>query len=212
MLCYSSPMFYSLCGTAAKLTPPQVALDVSGVSYLLTVPLPTWEAIDEGARTTLIIYTYVREDRLDLFGFAATTDRKLFSELIALSGIGPKIALELCSIPRSLLMQAIGTQDPLPLTQIKGIGRKMSEKLLVDLKALYEKYPEMLGSQGATTRGTYDPDAMAALVSLGYDQSIIARALREVEPTITKTEDKVTAVLRSLGAKNRSVASSLKHS
>ena len=190
-------MIYSLTGTVHRLMPPQVVMDVEGVGYLLTTPSPTWESLREGSTATVIIYTYVREDRLDLYGFATAVDRDFFMQMIGLSGIGPKTALEICSIPRHMLMQAVARGDAMMLTKIKGVGKKTAEKLLVDLQSLYEKHPDQLVSAGHDEAATSDTDALAALVSLGFEQGAAIRALKKLPPDIKRTEEKVTAILRS---------------
>ena len=98
-------MIYALTGSVQKLPLPHLAVDVSGVAYLVSVPHPVWDEITNGETTTLIVYTFVREDRLELFGFRKPEERSLFTELLNISGIGPKIALELCSIPMTMLQR-----------------------------------------------------------------------------------------------------------
>ncbi len=194
-------MLYALTGTVRKLSIPQIAVDVSGVAYLVTVPLPFWDTLDEGAKHTIIVFTFVREDRLDLFGFATDSERALFGELLNISGVGPKLALELCSMPKHLLLHAVQMSDTQALTQIKGVGKKTAEKLLVDLKSLSEKHPEWLTSVPSGTRDRFaalDADAIAALTSLGYDQPTVVAALKKLPIKIKKTEERVAAVLRSL--------------
>ncbi len=126
-------MLYAVTGTVKKLELPQVAVDVSGVSYLVSVPHPLWESLAEGAETTLILFTYVREDRLDLFGFSSAQERKLFASLLNLSGVGPKLSLEVCSIPRGVLVTAVQSDDVSMLTDIKGVGKKTAEKIVLEL-------------------------------------------------------------------------------
>lgn len=194
-------MIYSLTGTIEKLPLPQVSINVKGIGYLLTVPLPVWDSVKQGEEATLIVYTYVREDRLDLFGFRTKDDRMIFIEFLNISGIGPKTALELCSIPRSTLLLAAQNDDVTMLTKIKGVGRKTAEKLLVDLKQLLEKHPEwtvLPRSSTTESHAAFDDDAIAALRSLGYDQQTVLEALKKLPPSITKTEDRVAAALRSL--------------
>lgn len=199
-------MIHSLRGTVHRLAPPQISVDVHGVAYLLTVPLPVWEAVAEGQEQKIIVHTYVREDRLDLFGFLTEQDRSLFMQFISLSGIGPKLALELCSISRNLLMQAIAMQDASILAQVKGVGAKKAEKLLIELKSIYEKHPDSLTSTNAEEKNeAIDRDALAALLSLGYDQNLALKALQAVSGDHARTEDRVTAALRSL-ATNRKVS------
>jgi len=194
-------MLYTLTGIVAKLDLPQIAIDVGGVGYLVTVPYPLWDGLEQGAKTTITIYTHVREDRLDLFGFTDKDERSLFVCLLSLTGIGPKIALELCSIQRHLLLTAVEEGDVATLTGIKGIGKKTAEKLLVDLKSLVEKHPQW-HRESEVGRGkkspSMDTDAIAALTSLGYDLATVVEALKNI-PTHAKTsEERVAAALRSL--------------
>ncbi len=194
-------MIHSLTGTVRRLSIPQLAIDVQGVGYLVTVPHPLWDTLFDGAKATVVTHTYVREDRLDLFGFESDNERLFFLDLINISGIGPKTALEICSIPRSMLMSAVMNGEADQLNKIKGVGKKTAEKLLVDLKALFEKYPDRFTKAGDKTDAkspAYDRDAIEALVALGYDQATVIKALKKVPEKITRTEDRVTAVLRSL--------------
>ncbi len=194
-------MFYSLKGIVHKLAIPQIAVDVSGVAYLVTVPYPLWGKLSDGADSSVIVYTHVREDRLDLFGFADQNERAFFAELLNLSGVGPKLAIELCSMPRGLILQAVNSNDTGILTRIKGVGKKTAEKLLVDLKSLSEKHPEWLTLVHPGIRDSIaalDTDAIAALTSLGYDQPDIVAALQKLPSKIKKTEERVAAVLRSI--------------
>jgi holliday junction DNA helicase RuvA len=193
-------MIHSLSGTVRRLSIPQLSIDVNGVGYLVTVPHPLWDTLFDGSKATIVVHTYVREDRLELFGFTDNAERLLFMDLIGISGIGPKTALEICSIPRSVLVNAVMSGEAGSLTQIKGIGKKTAEKLLVDLKALFEKHPDrLMGHDDAKDApASFDRDAIAALVGLGYDQATIVKALKKIPAKITRTEDRVTAVLRSL--------------
>jgi Holliday junction DNA helicase RuvA len=192
-------MIAHLRGTVHKLTVSEVIVDVQGVGYRVFVPLDLWERVEEAGRTHLWISSYIREDRFDLFGFADRQGQLLFDELIKLSGIGPKLGLELCSVPRSLLLQAVEEQDERMLRNIKGIGKRTAEKLLLELKSLLERHPTILGTsseQGA--RHEYDQDAIAALAALGYDSPTITDVLRNLPTELRSTEERVAAALRSL--------------
>jgi Holliday junction DNA helicase RuvA len=194
-------MLYALTGTVTKLDLPHIAIDVTGVSYLVTVPYPLWDALEDEAKATITIYTHVREDRLDLFGFADKDERALFAGLLSLTGVGPKIALELCSLQRHLLLTAVEEGDIATLTSIKGIGKKSAEKLLVDLKSLVEKHPEWQRASAKETGekpAPMDADAIAALTSLGYDQATVVAALKNIPAKAKTSEERVTAALRSL--------------
>lgn len=197
--CYHPGMLYSLTGSIRRLACPQVAVDVNGVGYLVSVPLPVWQGVLENGKMTLFLHTYVREDRLDLFGFLTEADRGLFVELLGFNGVGPKTALEMCSIPKQIILQAVAEEDATVLQQIKGIGKKTAEKLLVDLKSLKERRPEQLEGDVATaTVGNADQDAVSALISLGYDRPTAVKAVKNVPANIKRTEDRVSAALRSL--------------
>jgi Holliday junction DNA helicase RuvA len=192
-------MIAHLRGTVSKLSPGDVSVEVHGVGYRVSVPLPAWEALEDEREALLWISTYVREDRLDLYGFLERTDRALFEELIARPGIGPRIGLELCAVP-VLLEQAIAEEDPRLLMSVKGIGKKTAEKLLVDLRSLGERHPELLRrtrGKGESDRAS-DHDTIAALSSLGYDMPTILQALRKIPKDAASTEQRVTAALRSL--------------
>ncbi len=116
-------MIAHLHGSVTLCRPGEVTVDVSGVGYRVLVPLDVWEQLEEGAMAKLWISTFVREDRFDLFGFLSVLSRTLFEELLGIPGIGPRTALEICSVPRGLIAMAIREQDASPLTSIRGIGK-----------------------------------------------------------------------------------------
>lgn len=176
-----------------------MTIDVAGVGYRVTLPPVVWEQMTDGEERLLHVSTYVREDRFDLFGFLSSADRFLFERLLSISGIGPKMALELVGVPRSLLARAIRDDDADALTDIKGIGRKTAEKLLLELKSLEEKDPTMFATDTAgSSAQSVDRDAAEALSALGYDARTIRAVLRALSPELTTTEERVTAALRSL--------------
>ena len=192
-------MIAKLTGTIERGLPCQLIVDVQGVGYAVAAPLDVWEKLDDKEPQTLMISTYVREDRLELFGFSDSSTKQLFEMLIAQSGIGPKTALELCGVPRELLLQAIEQQDPGILTNVKGIGKKTAEKLLVELRSVSEKHPAMFQTDGAAAvSASYDQDAVSALTTLGYDTSTIMQVLKDLPSDLATTEERVAAALRSM--------------
>ncbi len=192
-------MIAHLHGSVTLCRPGEVTVDVSGVGYRVLVPLDVWEQLEEGAMAKLWISTFVREDRFDLFGFLSVLSRTLFEELLGIPGIGPRTALEICSVPRGLIAMAIREQDASPLTSIRGIGKKTAEKLLVELKSLAEKLPALfMGTESGGSKPAFDPDAVAALEALGYDAPTITHALQSLPSDLASTEDRVAAALRSL--------------
>lgn len=192
-------MIAHLHGNVTLCRPGEVTVDVNGVGYRVLVPLDVWEQLEEGAMAKLWISTFVREDRFDLFGFLSVHSRTLFEELLGIPGIGPRTALEICSVPRSLISLAIREQDSTQLTSIKGIGKKTAEKLLLELKSLAEKLPALFEETGShSAHPSLDLDAVAALETLGYDAPTIAHALKSLPLDLATTEDRVAAALRSL--------------
>ncbi len=193
-------MIAHLRGSIHRLDPGEITVDVQGVGYRVTVPIDAWDLLKEGSIQMVWISTYIREDRLDLFGFPDRAGRTLFEELIKKQGIGPRLALELCAVPRSMLLTAIHTQDESILTSVKGIGKKTAEKLLIELRSLVEKHPDIFGENGPDLprASQYDQDAVSALTSLGYDTPTILQVLKDLPADVATTEERVAAALRSL--------------
>lgn len=194
-------MIARLHGTIHRLHVDRIIVDVQGVGYEVAVGSDAWEWLGDGRQQTVWVFTYVREDRLDLFGFRDAAVRSLFALLLQLPGIGPKVSLELCAIPREVLAHAIELSEPKMLSSVKGVGPKRAAKLLVELQGMAEKHPELLGpatAAHASARQQYDADAVAALTALGYDASTIMRALKALPDGLTTTEERVTSALRSL--------------
>ena len=194
-------MIARLQGTANRLKTGEALIDVKGVGYLVSLPIDAWEKLKDGTECTLWISTYVREDRLDLYGFLDQGSRSLFELLISQSGIGPKMGLELCAVPRELLLQATQQNDPKLLSTVKGIGSKKAEKILVELKNMIEKEPEIFGhftKRTGVKEETFDQDAIDALTTLGYDTSTILQALKKLPADLGTTEERVAEALRTL--------------
>ncbi len=129
-------MIAHLSGTLLEKNVQRLIVDVGGVGYAVIVPLPTFYAAGEpGGRVTLRIHTHVREDALQLFGFATALELSLFERLISVSGIGPKVALSVLSgIEPPELVRAISSADVARLTRIPGVGKKTAERLVLELK------------------------------------------------------------------------------
>ncbi|MEK7563873.1 MAG: Holliday junction branch migration protein RuvA [Patescibacteria group bacterium] len=194
-------MISSLRGVIHKGPIGEVTVDVQGVGYRVAVPLDIWEMLQGGEQRLLWVSTYVREDRLDLYGFPEAAGRRFFEELINMQGIGPRLGLELCAVPKDLLMQAVRDEDASILQSIKGVGRKTAEKLLLELKSLAEKQPDLFrssSSKDGDMGNQYDRDAVEALKGLGYDGPTILDMLKKLPKDLKTTEDRVKAALRAL--------------
>jgi holliday junction DNA helicase RuvA len=193
-------MISSLRGTIRKNEHPCVTLDVQGVGYAVQCTESFFEQAKEGEEAEVHTYTFVREDRLELFGFASANERKLFTHFLGIPGIGPRTALQLCSVPMVVLGHAVENEDTRALSNLKGIGKKMAEKLLVELTSLAEK--GVLVSSGSIDSSAFpaevDHDALEALTNLGYDRRSVLRRLKEVPGDIETTEERVKHVLQTL--------------
>jgi len=173
-------------------TPDGIVLDVSGVGYLLAVT-PTAARKASGAdEVTVETYLHVREDALQLYGFADTEERELFSHLLSVSGVGPKVALAIVSgSPPAELRRAIALDDTARFEAIPGIGRKTAQRVVLELKEKLAAGIDVAPSAGS------QPAVVArdALVELGYSLVDAERALAEVDPELPP-EERVRQALR----------------
>jgi Holliday junction DNA helicase RuvA len=167
----------------------RIVLDVSGVGYDVTVPLSTFYGLDEpGSEIALRIHTHVREDMLSLYGFATLLEQELFERLIGVSGIGPKVALAVLSgIEPPELVRAIERGDFARLTAIPGVGKKTSERIVLELKdRLPRAQLEVTASGGAVQPPALRDDVLSALMNLGYHRPLAEKA---VESAVKGTPD-----------------------
>jgi len=187
--CYNpARMIAHLSGTLLSKEPNQVIVDVGGVGYDVTIPLSTfYDLSDEKSSVELLIYTHVKEDALQLYGFKTAGERKLFVHFISVSGVGPKLGIALLSHMKSdELIESIKSNNLARLTQIPGVGRKTAERLVVDLR---DKMIQLSQTQVAEQTGTKPEavhvssedtvraDALSALLNLGYQRSAAEKAI-----------------------------------
>ena len=174
-------MIAYLAGSLLEKQLQRLIVDVGGVGYDVLVPLSTMYSIGEpGSRVTLRIYTHVREDALQLFGFATVLEQTLFERLISVSGIGPKVALSVLSgIEPAELTRAIRSSDLVRLTRIPGVGKKTAERIVLELK---DRLPDAGLAEPAPSRPGDDvrDDLLSALTNLGYQQSSIEKTVDKV--------------------------------
>lgn len=174
-------MIGHLRGKLAAATPERVLVDVGGVGYQLHVSLTTFSELDRagvGAEVALHVHTHVREDQLALFGFATARERELFERLIAVSGIGPRLAqVVLSGMPVDDLVAALAAGDLARLTRIPGVGRKTAERMVVELRdKLRELAREIVAPPAAAAS---DEDLVAALENLGYKRAQADKAVAD---------------------------------
>ncbi len=170
--------------------PTSAIVDVGGVGYEVIIPVSTFYELGEnGSQVQLRIYTHVREDALQLFGFKTARERELFLQLISVNGVGPSLAIKLLSgMNADEMIASIRTNNLVRLVAIPGVGRKTAERLVVDLRdkiaalsspALEEEFVAKAVAAGelASTESMRD-DAMSALANLGYQRAAAEKAVK----------------------------------
>jgi len=172
-----------ISGTLAQKVPGEIVVDVVGVGYQVFIPLNVFYRLPEiGAPVSLQIYTHVRDDALQLFGFQDLAEKQIFLLLISVSGIGPKLAVNILSgIPAEELARALKVGDQARLVAIPGVGRKLAERLIVELKdKLATLSTAGVESPKAEIGSHVMQDAVSALVNLGYKGPEAEKMVREV--------------------------------
>ncbi|MFL6231380.1 MAG: Holliday junction branch migration protein RuvA [Pyrinomonadaceae bacterium] len=180
-------MIAHLSGTLLAKHATSVIVDVGGVGYEVTIPVTTFYDLEEpGAQVQLRIYTHVREEALQLYGFKTARERELFTQLISVSGIGPKSAIAMLSgMSADEIITAIRTNNLARLTSIPGLGKKTAERLVIELRDKMTKLssPELEEQLAARASGASPSgddvreDALSALVNLGYQRAAAEKAI-----------------------------------
>jgi Holliday junction DNA helicase RuvA len=185
--------------------PPQLVMDVGGVGYELDAPMSTFYNLPAvGSELSLFTHLVVREDAHILFGFGSDRERRMFRELLKVSGVGPKLALGLLSgISVDSFLLCIEAGDADTLVKVPGVGRKTAERLIVEMRDRAKAFSEMtfavtagaasaqVGANGA------QGEAFSALVALGYKPVEITRLLKSADASVTTTEELIRHALRA---------------
>jgi Holliday junction DNA helicase RuvA len=197
-------MIAFLRGRVLDKHPNRIVIDVNGVGYELYVPLSTYYDVGEaGTEIALRVHTHVREDALQLYGFLTTLEQQLFERLIAISGIGPKLAVAVLSgIDSRELVSSIQRADVARLTRIPGIGKKTAERMVLELK---DRLAEVVQPVDAhrSERSQVDhgrDDLVSALENLGYHRPLAEKAVDTVRARDggASFEDALKGALREL--------------
>jgi Holliday junction DNA helicase RuvA len=179
-------MIAHLTGILFNKNPQSVILDTAGVGYQIFIPLSTFYQLpDEMEKVSLYVYTHVREDMLQLFGFQTVTEKEIFLQLISVSGIGPKLALNILSgIGIEDLLGAIVNADSERIAAVPGVGKKTSQRITLELK---EKVSDLLKGIEVQPREKVQiknkeifDDALSALINLGYPNRSAKNAIENV--------------------------------
>jgi len=196
-------MIRQIRGIAADVHPAHVVIDVQGVGYLIYTTAASTYTL--GAEITLYTHLAVRENALDLYGFATRDELAFFEELLTLPKIGPKSALQILSqASLQLLQQSIASQDHVHLSKMSGISKKTAEKIVLGLKDAYEGYAltGVPSSELSENQAAFISDAIDALITLGYPQADARKAVQSVLPAapgIQTANEAIKEALKLLG-------------
>jgi Holliday junction DNA helicase RuvA len=180
-----------LRGKPVASTPEGLVLDVGGVGYLVAATPSALHKADRAEEVAIETYLHVRDDALQLYGFADRAERELFVQLLSVNGVGPKVALAIVSgSPPADLRRAIVLEDAARFQAIPGIGKKTAERIVLELK---EKIGDVGAAEPAATKG--DVTARDALVELGYSVLDAEAALAHVDAELP-VEEQVRLALR----------------
>ena len=198
-------MFYYLEGTVAVIAQNLAVIDIGGVGYACMTTLNTLSHLETGKKAKLYTYCNVKEDAFDIYGFYGISEKRAFEQLLSVSGVGPKVALAILSSasPESLALAIIG-DDESALTVAPGVGKKLAQRIILELKDKVSKEMPALKASGfvpqsdaAGQTGTKQRDAAAALTVLGYSQSEISAAMRTIDIDALTVEEIIREVLKA---------------
>ena len=192
-------MISHLKGILSRKSPTEIVVDVNGIGYAVSIPLSTYEKLGEtGSAVTILTYTHVREDILQLYGFATEAEREIFRLLISVSGIGPKIAQGILSgVQPNELQNLIAQANVSALTAIPGVGRKTAERLIVELRDKIAKLDAGSFASAPTDAAQgIRAEALMALISLGYNRATAEKAIRTALQELSGKEASIQELLK----------------
>lgn len=198
-------MFDFIRGKIVTKRAAEAVVDVQGVGYLLRISLSTSEQLPaEGEESTLKTWLHVREDILQLYGFATEDERTVFKALISISGVGPKLAQTILSgLSADRLVSAIQNRDEALLNGITGVGKKTAQRLIVELKdklAPLQIVPESIPEGNVLRPDALEREALMALMSLGYSRQKAEKALLKIRESgkVLTSEDMIKKALQTI--------------
>lgn len=199
-------MYAYIAGMLSEKRPTEAVLDVHGVGYRLHIPTSTFEALPPvGQNARLFTHHHVRDDAIQLFGFISNAERTVFQLMLAVSGIGPKLALAaLSALSPAELRDHVVNGEPAMLTNIPGVGRKTAERLIVELRDRFTDLEPLdddasPAARDAEERRAARSDALAALESLGFSRASAEKSIRKIlkdQPETPAAEELIRMVLR----------------
>ncbi|HEV2323008.1 MAG TPA: Holliday junction branch migration protein RuvA [Terracidiphilus sp.] len=189
-------MIAHLRGKLIHKQPGQAIVEAAGVGYDVAISVPTFTALPSvGAEAALHIHTQVSDDQIALFGFLDREEKRLFERLITVSAVGPRLAIKILSgLSVERTVQAIRAQDHAQLTRIPGVGKKLAERLVVELKDKLEDFA--VAPAAAPIHGAAVEDVLSALVNLGYQRPAAEKAIEQAVSKDKSLADDFDALFR----------------
>lgn len=193
--------------------PPQLVVDVGGVGYEVEAPMSTWATLPAlGAEVHLRTHLLIREDQHQLFGFASEAERRLFRDLLKVSGVGARIALAILSgITVEGFVRCVQLRDTAALTRVPGVGRKIAERLVMEMGDRIGEFAgagvvgaAALAGNAAPVAASAEAEVMNALLSLGYKSAEARRMIEQAGATHADTAGLLRAALRAAAPQGRS--------
>ncbi len=183
-------------GRVVNKSPTRIVLEVSSIGYLLHIPLSTFEKIPDQGEVLLHTQLFIRDDQVKVFGFATEEERGLFQLLLSVTGIGPNTAINILSGSAvDDIKQAVIMEDAKALEKIKGVGKKTSERIVLELKERIKEIATTLPSGLDSKQKTLIADAVMALISLGYGRAVAEKAVSEAARRL-QTVDNIEVLVR----------------
>ena len=198
-------MFYYIEGTVTVIGQNLAVIDAGGVGYACLTTLSTLSRLESGKKARLYTYCNIKEDAFDIYGFSDLSEKRCFELLLGVSGVGPKASLSILSsnTPESLAL-AIVSDDETALTIAPGVGKKLAQRIILELKDKVSKENSALKASGyvqpraaSGQPGEKQRDAAAALAVLGYSQGEISAAMRSVDVNALTVEEIIREVLKN---------------
>ena len=196
-------MFNYIEGTVADIDQNLAVIDCGGVGFSLNTTMNTLSQITVGKKAKLFVFDYVKEDCFELYGFSTKSEKRCFEMLLTVSGVGPKAAISILSAatPETLAL-AVMSGDEKALTSAQGVGKKIAQRVILELKDKMAKQADMPQFTAPTasvgTDGSALSDAVAALTVLGYGSAEINAALKNTDAAGMTAEEIIKAVLKQM--------------
>jgi len=192
-------MIAYLKGKVLNKTEKEIILNTGNIGYSVRLSRPTLEKLNDKDELELFIHSHIREDAFDLYGFVKHEELDFFKLLITINGIGPKIALEILTLPIEKTKLAIAEDDSNYISRIPGIGSKKAKRIILELKGKIEitDLPNQDRDQKSLDNENVDDEAIEALIKLGYQRHDIRNRLKKLPQSIKTSEEIITYFLKN---------------